>query len=148
MNSVNITYQNLLYENGLDEEEGSDNYKQYLNKFIQENVQNVKFVKNTHAYRPEHICSEKAQGQALDQAIHEDGPINLKYMSEVAKYIRREILHSKKWIFQGSFDDFTTPPMLSTLLIWILTGTSANIENVTRRTAVDRSILIASQIIL
>ena len=38
-------------------------------------------------------------------------------MWEVDNYNRREILNSKKSIFQGLFHDFTPPPMLSTLLL-------------------------------
>ena len=46
MNKVNITYRNLLFENGLNINEICENYKKQLKTLIQENIPCAKFVKS------------------------------------------------------------------------------------------------------
>ena len=51
-------------------------------------------------------------------------------------------------VFAGTFNDFENPPILHTLLKWILLGTSNHVENETRRKGIDRSISVACQYII
>ena len=66
-------------------------------------------------------------------------------MWKVARFNRKEILDRDQWIFTGTFNDFDNPPMLHTLLKWILLGTSNHVENETRGKGIDRSISVACQ---
>ena len=69
-------------------------------------------------------------------------------MWRVARFIRKEILDQNQWVFTGTFNDFENPPILHTLLKWILLGTSNHVENETHRKGVDRSISVACQYII
>ena len=69
-------------------------------------------------------------------------------MWKVARFNRKEILDRDQWVFTGTFNDFDNPPMLHTLLKWILLGTSNHVENETRRKGNDRSISVACQYII
>ena len=69
-------------------------------------------------------------------------------MWKVARFIRKEILHQDQWAYAGTFNDFENPPILHTLLKWILLGTSNHVENETRRKGIDRSISVACQYII
>ena len=53
MNKVNITYRNLLFENGLNINGICENYKKQLNILIQEKTPCAKFVKSKYANQPE-----------------------------------------------------------------------------------------------
>ena len=69
-------------------------------------------------------------------------------MWKVVGFIRKKILDRGQWVFTGTFNDFENPPMLRTLLKWILLGTSIHVENETRRKGIDRSISVACQFII
>ena len=69
-------------------------------------------------------------------------------MWRVARFIRKEKLDQNQWVFTGTFNDFENPPILHTLLKWILLGTSNHVENETRRKGIDRSISVACQYII
>ena len=69
-------------------------------------------------------------------------------MWKVAQFIRKEIFDRDQWVFTGTFNDFENPPILHTLLKWILLGTSNHVENETRRKGIDRSISVACQYII
>ena len=73
-----------------------------------------KFVKSKSSDQPEQICTEEAQREASHK---------------VAWFIRKEILNRDNWVFTGTFDNFENPPMLHTLLKWILLVTSNHVEN-------------------
>ena len=49
MNKVNVTYRNLLFENGLNINEVCENYKKQLKILIQENMPRAKLVKSNCA---------------------------------------------------------------------------------------------------
>ena len=53
--TLNITYRNLLFENGLNINEICENYKKQLKTLIQENIPCAKFVKSKCANQPETI---------------------------------------------------------------------------------------------
>ena len=58
-------------------------------------------------------------------------------MWKVARFIRKEILDRDQWVFTGTFNDFESPPMLCTLLKWILLGMSNHVKNKTCRKDID-----------
>ena len=69
-------------------------------------------------------------------------------MWKVTQFIRKEILDRDQWVFTGLFNDFKNPPMLHTLLKWILLGASNHVENETRRKGIDRSVSVSCQYII
>ena len=97
---------------------------------------------------PEQICTAGTQREAIGKAMATESDWVLQYMLEIAKLIRRKILERKKWKFKGSFQSFTYPPLLTTLMKWIMIGAKDNIDNENRRAGVDRSISVATQLIL
>ena len=148
MNKVNITYHNLFFENWLNINEICENYKKQLKTLIQENIPCAKFVKSKYANQPEKNFTEEAQREAIHKSsIDQTQDINLNYMWKVARFIRKEIIDRDQWVFTGTFNDFENPPMLHTLLKWILLGMSNHVENKTRRKGIDSSISVACQYI-
>ena len=69
-------------------------------------------------------------------------------MWKVTQFIRKEILDRDQWVFTGTFNDFKNPPMLHTLLKWILLGASNHVENETCRKGIDRSVSVSCQYII
>ena len=69
-------------------------------------------------------------------------------MQSVARFIRKDILDQDQLVFAGTFNDFENPPVLHTLLKWILLGTSNHVENEARRKGIDHSISVACQYII
>ena len=94
-------------------------------------------------------CTEGAQREAIHKSsVDQTQDINLRFIKKVARSITYEILYREQWDFIGTFNDFENPPMLHTLLKWILLGTSNHAENETRRKGVGRSISVACQYII
>ena len=82
--------------------------------------------------------TEGAQREAIHKSsVDQTQDINLRFIKKVARSITYEILYREQWDFTGTFNDFENPPMLHTLLKWILLGTS-----------VERSISVACQYII
>ena len=70
MNMINEAYRDILLENGLKNYDIKSNYKRYLKELLLKNVANIKFVKNKNPSKPEIVCSEIAQGQAIDITVN------------------------------------------------------------------------------
>ena len=139
MDKVNITYRNLLFENGLNINEICENYTKPVKILIQENIRCAKIVKSKCASQPEKIFKDEAQRGAIHKSlIDQTQDINLNYMWKVARFNRKEILDRDQWGFTGTFNDFDNPPMLHTLLKWILLGRSNHVESKTRRKGTDK----------
>ena len=139
----------MLFENGLNINEICENYKKQLEILFQENIACAKFVKSKCANQPDKICTEKAQREAIQKSlIDQTQDINLNYMWKVAQFIRKEIFDRDQWVFTGTFNDFENPPILHTLLKWILLGASNHVENEKHRKGIDRSISVACQYII
>ena len=68
MNKVNITYRNLLFENGLNINKICENYWKPLKILIQEKISWGKFVKSKCAKQPERFFTEEAQRKAIHKS--------------------------------------------------------------------------------
>ena len=66
--TLNITYRNLLFENGVNIKEICENYKKQLKTLIQENIPGTKFVKSKCANQPETIFTDEAQREAIHKS--------------------------------------------------------------------------------
>ena len=88
---MNSTYQKLLLPNGMPEDEIKLNYKRYLKDRLLKNVPNVKFVKNKNPSKPEEVCSEITQGQAIDIALSKNKHEILADILNISKVIREEL---------------------------------------------------------
>jgi len=141
MNSINITYRNLLFENGVAEADIKSNYKRYLKDLITNTVPNAKFVKNSNPSKSEQVCSETAQGQVIDIAVAQSKADNLTEILNVSKIVGNELLSQKKWAYQGSFSNFQEAPLLSALIKWILIGPNQMIEHESRRESIEKKFL-------
>ena len=70
--TLNITYRNLLFENGVNINEIYENYKKQLKTLIQENIPGAKFVKSKCANQPETIFTDEAQREAIHKSSIQD----------------------------------------------------------------------------
>ena len=108
----------------------------------------MKFDKNKNPSKPEQVCSEITQGQALDITLSKNKHEILADILNISKVIREEIRTHEKWKFTGTFSTFKEPNFLSTLVKWILIGPNEVIEHKTRRKIVENSISIVTQLIM
>ena len=148
MNMINEIYLNILVNNGKEKESISSNYKKYLKQLILENLPDVTFIKNKNVNKPDNLCSTKTERNAFDIGIAESTGDNLGKISSVSKLIRKEVLEKENWVFNGSFGKFTLPPLLSTLLRWILVGPTESIENEKRELGIEQVTSIVSQVVM
>jgi len=63
---------------------------------------------------PERILHRKTNEEVIDTTMKQN-TFDLQEVYKVAKMIRNELLSTKEWRFQGSFDDYTLPKHLSLL---------------------------------
>ena len=145
MNTVNTVYKELLQEKGTEENDIKDNYKIYLNKLIQSNIFNAKFIKNKNPSKPEHICSTDTNVEAFDRATKK--PENINDILHVVKIIRKELTEHTRWKFKGTLQTFTLPPLVNKLVQWILIGPRENIQKISRRDSAENVTPIVTQMI-
>ena len=98
--------------------------------------------------KPEMLCSVIAQEQAIDIALSNNIEESLADILRVAKAIRIELASRKKWTFTGSLSNFSEPPLLSTLVKWLLIGPNQTIEHTHRRASIDRTVSVVTQLIM
>ena len=92
--------------------------------------------------------SKSTEAKAVDIAVNEfilDSDI--KDLYKVAGKVRKEILKSA-WKFEGSMDNFTPPPLLSSLIKWILVGPNESFEGEKRVDGIERLISTVTQTIV
>ena len=148
MNMINDAYRDILLENGLKNYDIKSNYKRYLKELLLKNVANIKFVKNKNPSKPEIVCSEIAQGQAIDIAVNQNRREVLSDILNVSKVIRNELQSHQKWKFTGTYSDFIEPNLLSTLIKWILIGPNENLYNENRIKRVENATSVVTQLII
>ena len=148
MNMINDAYRDILLENGLKNYDIKSNYKRYLKELLLKNVANIKFVKNKNPSKPEIVCSEIAQGQAIDIAVNQNRREVLSDILNVSKVIRNELQSHQKWKFTGTYSDFIEPNLLSTLIKWILIGPNENLYNENRIKRVENATSVVTQLIV
>ena len=122
MTILNDTYKSILHANGVSQENISSNYKKYLKDLILKNITEITFIKNKNPSKPDQLISTCTQSEVIDSSIKECTTDNMEKIWNVAKSIRKEILSREKWQYTGSFDGFCLPPLLSTLVKWVLIG--------------------------
>ena len=137
MNSINAAYRNVLFENGMPEQSIKTNYKHYLKELIRKNIPNASFIKISNLSKSEQICSEVAQGQAIDIALAYNKQDSLAEILRVAKTIRHELLLQPKWKFNGSFSSYEELKLMSALIKWILIGPNNVIDHEQRFSSIQ-----------
>eukprot|EP00795_Rhopilema_esculentum_P017661 gene17661-9309_t len=147
INEVNQEYNNLLCEFGANTWSGDR--KKYLKGLIVKHIPDVKFVKPPRKNESERILSEVSLGNAVyvyeEDANDEE---DIKCLSKAASVLRRIILNTEKWRFEGSMTDFEEPRELTSFIKWIIIGTKSqaigSVRDVTNTTAAK---IIAQQIL-
>ena len=142
MNSVNITYKNLI-----NEADSTSNYKKYLKGLLQENIPNISFSRPLARRESEVLCSDESKSRAINS--FRNAPDDYHQIFQVASNIRNDILKTPKWFFTGSFGGFKIPDSLLNLLKWIIVGPKSMVDLCPKKKeAIDTSVQNISQIVM
>ena len=109
---------------------------------------NEKFVKSPRVNEPDRICSYDTEASIVDEAFGQNNYDDINLVFKVATTIRKELLESQSWKFEGSFSNFTVPKALSTLLKWILIGPSVELSETSENTELNKMISVISQVLM
>ena len=115
-NIVEKVYQEILVDNGLNQEYQQKSHKKYLKQLIIENIDDVKFIKSPCDNEPGKIRSKSAGDHSLDKTMQQCAAQNSNDIFSAAKIIRHELETMAKWSFQGSFSNSSSLVQLSTFL--------------------------------
>ena len=138
MNNINNTYINLHQDNN--HADINPNYKRYLKQLILENNPYGKFIKPRRKNESEKLCSAKEGNNIIDTAL-ENVKDNMSNIFEIVRSIRKNIIKAKPSKFDDSFENYSAPEMLQTLIKWIIAGPRNELRK-------ESNILIKQQIIL
>ena len=58
---------------------------------------------------------------------------------ETARSVRKKIIKARPWKFDGSFDNYSAPEMLQTLIKWIIAGPRNELETEKRKRCIDQT---------
>lgn len=143
MKAINTTYNNLLgnYENN------QKNYKQYLKRLIEDNLQGVVFSRPLARNLSEQVCSSNICFKAINNDFN-NASDDFTEIFQAAKLLRKEILENKAWKFEGSYQNVYLPKKLVTFLRWVIIGPKANLEKCTKKIEIEKSVNTISQIII
>ena len=65
MNEINRIYKSILLENGMENEELPENYKEHLKELLKTNLKDLVFVQSTQRNQPENVMMDKTHVQAV-----------------------------------------------------------------------------------
>ena len=100
----------------------------------------VKFIKPMRKNESEKLCSTKERNNIIDTAL-ENAKDNMSNIFEIVRSIRKNIIKAKPSKFDDSFENYSAPEMLQTLIKWIIAGPRNELRK-------ESNILIKQQIIL
>ena len=120
-------------------------YKKYLKNLIEENIEHVSFVKSPRVNEPDRLCSNDAEGHAINVALKNCEAENFDDIFGVAKMVRKELEKMERWKFSGQFEDFKEPVHLLNLLRWILIGPSNELKSQSRQKSLEKCVTLVTQ---
>lgn len=138
-NIVEKVYQEILVDNGLNQEYQQKSHKKYLKQLIIENIDDVKFIKSPCDNEPGKIHSKSAGDHSLDMTMQQCAAQNCNDIFNAAKIIRHELETMAKWSFQGSFSNSSSLVQLSTFLRQIIFGPLNAPENKARQRFIKKT---------
>ena len=101
MNKINRIYKSILLENGMENEELSENYKKHLKELLKTNLKDLVFVQSTQRNQPENVMMDKTHVHAVSSSNPNES--NMKSLWKISKEIRTEIL-AKRWESDGDLN--------------------------------------------
>ena len=116
INEINRIYKSILLENGIENEDLSENYKKHLKKLLKNNLKDLVFVQSMQRNQPENVMMDKTHVQAVSSFNPNES--DMKSLWEISKQIRKEVL-AERWEFDG-FESYKPPHLLFTFLKWVL----------------------------
>ncbi|CAG9761624.1 unnamed protein product [Ceutorhynchus assimilis] len=111
MNVIQKKYISFLANSGI-EPQADRNYKPFLKNLLSDNIPTIVFYKPKKKTDPEQVLLNSTLNETVNIGLEAKKQLKLQKISEAAKMIRDEIQSNTKWIFQGSFDNYTDPPVL------------------------------------
>ena len=119
MNEINRIYKSILLENGMENEELSENYKKHLKELLKTNLKDLVFVQSKQRNQPENVMMDKTHVQAVSSFSPNES--DMKSLWKISKQIRKEIL-AERWKLDGDFESYKPPHLLFTFVKWVLIG--------------------------
>ena len=144
MNNINNTYINLLQDNN--HADINPNYKRYLKQLILENNPYGEFIKPRRKNESEKLCSAKERNVIIDTAL-ENAKDNMSNIFEIVRSIRKNIIKAEPSKFDDSFENYSAPEMLRTLIKWIIAGPRNELETEKRKQYIDQTANNITQLI-
>ena len=103
MSGLNEKYISLLIEHGIDET--SDNYKKYIEDFLQKSVDNINFVRPSRKNESENVVLNETVSNAVDSFLDEYSNWDSDLI-RLTKMMRKELLESRgDWKFVGKLTE-------------------------------------------
>ena len=144
MNNINNTYINLLQDNN--HADINPNYKRYLKQLILENNPYGEFIKPRRKNESEKLCSAKERNSIIDTALENAEDI-MSNIFEIVRSISKNIIKAKPSKFDDSFENYSAPEMLRTLIKWIIAGPRNELETEKRKQYIDQTANNITQLI-
>ena len=94
----------------------------------------------------EKLCSTKERNNIIGSAL-ENAKDNMSNIFETARSIRKNIIKARPWKFDGSFENYSAPEMLQTLIKWIIAGPRNERETEKRKRYIDQTTNNITQLI-
>ena len=147
MNTIHATYKSMLLENGINENTVNDSYKKYLKHLIQEQIEDVKFIKSYRANEPMQLCSSHTESKVIDSASVHSSADDFNTLFKAAKMLRNELYSHDRWQYKGTFTDFEVE-LLSTFVKWIIVGPHMSLGNCVRVEKIENAVSIVTELIM
>ena len=113
----------------------------YLRELIVANIDGIEFVRAFRRNEADRFCLTAAKIAAIDSAVNNSSDSDLKAIFRCSKILRKEILQTGSWQFDGTLNADTSemiPTKLLTLLQWTLLGVATELQTEKRTDEVNK----------
>ena len=147
MNDIQNVYFDILEDNQVPILP-SKRYKPYLKELIRSNISNVNFVRPKDMTKPEYLITTGEVRRLLSNSLNtNESSDEFNTLMAAAKILRKEMLNSPEWKFEGTFENYSDPKLLLWFCNYLLHG-PRKIKNVQKEDKSTKSASIVSQHIM
>ena len=126
--------------------------RKYVRKMINDNIVDIDFIPAPRRNEADRFCLNAAKIAAIEAAVSAaDVDSDMRLIFQCAKIVRKVILKSTPWEYDGTLGSDMTekiPSNLGNLLCWIMAGVSTELQTEKRTSDVDEKACILGQQIM
>jgi hypothetical protein len=145
MSELFETYSNLYFSHGSQDDLDEKLTKTTIRNLIEKEIENIVFVSPQQKNKPDILLTLESISKKF--TCIESASSSRENLIQSARYLRKTVIESPVWTFEGTFENFEVPEPVSLFFRNALAGCD-KMKNLNREKQLNRDVNILSQILI